>query len=86
MISYLTTDSNCPTCFNAMIEAITNSPGVHHVDPHVADGCIAVTHDTDEQRLLEVVAHIGRKVDVAGNGEIVMDRAEGGTVTACQLH
>ena len=43
MISYLTTDVNCPTCFNELIDVISTTPGVERVEPHVVDGCIAVT-------------------------------------------
>lgn len=86
MISYLVTDVNCPTCFNELIASIAISPGVHGVEPHIADGCIAVTHDVDEAQLLATIATIGHTLDVAGNGEIVMGQAHGRTVCACDLH
>lgn len=86
MITYVTADIDCPTCFNHVVEAITTTPGVHTVDPHLADGCIAITHDLDERVLLATITTIGHTVDVAPNGEITMGQAHATTVRVCTEH
>lgn len=86
MLTYVTADINCPTCFNQMVEALTATPGVHAVAPHVDTGCLAITHDLDEGVLLATITTIGHTVDIAPNGEITMGQAHAGTIHACELH
>ena len=86
VLTYVTADINCPTCFNQVIETITATPGVHTVDPRNADGCIAITHDLDERVLIAAITTIGHTVDVASNGEITMGRAHAVAVQVCTVH
>ena len=86
MLTYITADINCSTCFNQVIESVTATSGVHTVDPHVADGCIAITHDLDESVLLATITTIGHTLDVAPNGEITMGQAHATTVHVCDEH
>ena len=72
MLSYVTADINCPTCFNQVIETITAIPGVHTVAPHLDTGCLAITHDLDDAELLATITTIGHTMDIAPNGEITM--------------
>ncbi|MFT6290465.1 MAG: copper chaperone CopZ [Ilumatobacter sp.] len=86
MLTHVVADINCSTCFNQVIEAITAAPGVHTVDPHVADGCIAITHDLDESVLLATITTIGHTVGIAPNGEITMAQAHAKTAQVCDAH
>jgi copper chaperone CopZ len=86
LLTYVTADINCPTCFNQVIETITATPGVHTVDPHIDTGCIAITHDLDESVLLATITTIGHTLDIAPNGEITMGQAHAATVRACDAH
>ena len=86
MISYLTTDVDCQVCFNDLVQAVSTLSGVQHVEPHGSNGCIAVTHDIDEARLLETVANVGHTLDIAPNGEVVMGQAHGRALRVCEHH
>lgn len=86
MLTYVTADINCPTCFNQVIDTITATPGVRTVDPHLVDGCIAITHDLDESVLLESITKIGHTLDIAPNGEITMGQAHATTIQVCDAH
>jgi copper chaperone CopZ len=86
VLTYVTADINCPTCFNQVIDTITATPGVHTVDPHVADGCIAITHDLEETVLLATITTIGHTLDIAPNGEFTMGQAHATTGHACDAH
>jgi hypothetical protein len=86
VLTYVTADINCPTCFNQVLETITATAGVHTVDPHVVDGCIAITHDLEESVLLATITTIGHTLDIAPNGEITMGQAHATAIHACGLH
>ncbi len=86
MLTYVTADINCPTCFNHVIETITATPGVHTVDPHIDTGCLAITHDLDESVLLATITTIGHTLDIAPNGEVTMGQAHATTVHFCDTH
>ena len=86
VLTYVTADINCPTCFNQVIETITATSGVHSVDPRITDGCIAITHDLDESVLIATITTIGHTIDIAPNGEITMGQAHAATIHACEHH
>ncbi len=86
MLTYVTADINCPTCFNQVIETISATAGVHAVDPHVDTGCLAITHNLDEADLLATITTIGHTLDIAQNGEVTMGQAHAATVHACERH
>ena len=86
MLTYVTADINCPTCFNQVIETITTTPGIHTVAPHLDKGCLAITHDLDESVLLDTITTIGHTMDIAPNGEIIMGQAHAATVQVCDVH
>ncbi|MEJ7799406.1 MAG: cation transporter [Ilumatobacter sp.] len=86
MLTYVTADINCPTCFNHVIETISATPGVHTVDPHIDTGCRVITHDLDESVLLATITTIGHTLDIAPNGEITMGRAHATTDHVCDTH
>jgi len=86
VLTYITADINCPTCFNHVIEPIAATPGVHTVTPHADKGCLAITHDLDESALLATITTIGHTMEIAPNGEITMGQAQAATVSACDTH
>ncbi len=86
MLTYVTADINCPTCFNHVIETISATPGVQTVDPHIDTGCLAITHDLDESVLLATITTIGHTLDIAPNGEVTMGQAHATTVHFCDTH
>lgn len=86
MLTYVTADINCPTCFNQVIETITATPGVHTVAPHADTGCLVISHDLDDSALLATITTVGHTLDIAPNGEITMGQAHATTVRACDAH
>ncbi len=86
MLTTVTADINCPTCFNQVIDAIGAAPGVHTVEPHIADGCLAINHDLTESELLATITLLGHTIDTAPNGEITMGQAHAATVAVCDHH
>lgn len=86
MLTKVTADINCPTCFNDVIETITATPGVHTVAPHIDTGCLVISHDLDERVLLATISTVGHTLDIAPNGEITMGQAHATTVRACATH
>lgn len=83
MLTSVTADINCATCFNQVIEAIRATAGVHTVEPRIADGCLAITHDLVESDLLATITTLGHTLDTAPNGEITMGQAHAATVQGC---
>ncbi len=75
MQSYFEIDVNCPKCFNAIIEALTETEGVHAVEGHVSKGCLSVRHRLDEAAVQVLITSVGRTIEVAGNGEFVMGQS-----------
>lgn len=86
MLTYVTADINCATCFNQVVETITATPGVHSVAPHLDTGCLVVTHDLDVSDLLATITTVGHTLDIAPNGEIMMGQAHAAAVRACDAH
>ena len=86
MLTYVTADINCSTCFNHVVETITATPGVHAVAPHPDNGCLEITHDLDESALLATITTIGHTLDIAPNGEITMGQAHASTASGCGTH
>lgn len=75
MISSFDVNVNCAYCFDDVVAALRAIPAVSDVRGSVAEGCVAVVHDTDESRLAAVISQIGHRVVVADNGEVVQDQA-----------
>lgn len=86
MLTYITADVNCPTCFNQVLEALASTPGVHSVDPHIDKHCMAITHDLDENVLVATITTIGHTLDIAPNGEITMGQAHASSIRICDEH
>lgn len=86
MLTYVTADINCPTCFNQVVEAINTTPGVHTVEPHVDTGCLAITHELEEDALLATITTIGHTMDISPNGEITMGQAHAAAIHVCEIH
>lgn len=76
MLSYFETDMNCPSCFNRIVAALAATDGVEHVESHSSNGCLSVRHALDEATLLTQITSLGRTIEVAGNGEYVIDRPQ----------
>lgn len=74
MLSYFETNVNCPSCFNDIVAALTATNGVEDVEGHLSNGCLAVHHVLDEATLQAQITSVGRTIEVAGNGEYVMDQ------------
>ncbi|MEJ7798964.1 MAG: hypothetical protein WKF60_00495 [Ilumatobacter sp.] len=75
MQSYFEIDVNCPTCFNAVIAALSETEGVDGVEGHASNGCLSVSHRLDESSLQSLITTVGRTIEVAGNGEFVMGQS-----------
>jgi len=83
--SYIDLDVNCSTCFNNIVEALRQTPGVTAVDGHASGGCLEVRHDIDEARLRDVVVRTGHSIEVGGNGEYVMGLVHANTEHQCGI-
>ena len=75
MISSFDVNVNCAYCFDDVVAALLAMPAVSEVRGSVAEGCVAVIHDTDESQLSAIISQIGHRVTVADNGEVVQDQA-----------
>lgn len=72
MHSYFEIDVNCPKCLNAIIDALSETAGVQEVEAHASKGCLSVRHRLNESAVQSVITSVGRTIEVAGNGELVM--------------
>ena len=64
--------ANCPTCLNATLDVLRDTPGVSGVTTSSTSGCLAIEHDgLDAPRLAEIVREHLHGVELAG-AEIVM--------------
>lgn len=55
-------------------------------EQHSARGCLAIDHDLDEDKLIATITTIGRTIDIAPNGEILMGEAHAANVCICDAH
>lgn len=79
-------DIDCSFCFDDVILALRAEPTVTDIRGSIAAGCLAVTHDTDADRLAAIIAEVGHRLLVAGNAEIVQAGAHATAVRACDRH
>lgn len=85
MISSFNIDVNCPYCFDDVVAALRGLPAVTEVRGSVAEGCVAVIHETDESSLTAVIHEIGHRLIVADNGEVVQEQARVVTGHTCGM-
>ncbi len=83
MLSYFETNVNCPSCFNKIVATLTATDGVENVEGHASNGCLAITHVVDEASLRTQITSVGRTIEVAGNGEYVMDQPQAQARHSC---
>lgn len=83
MQSYFEIDVNCPTCLNAIIDALSETEGVDKVEGHASDGCLSVIHRLDESAVQSLITSVGRTIEVAGNGEFVMGQSHASARHRC---
>ena len=86
MASLLRIELDCPWCLNDTIHALEADPQVHSVRAHSADGCLEVRHTGTVESVMETIERVGRRIEVASNGEAVMAPAEVGVVATCHHH
>ena len=79
-------DLDCPWCLNATIEALEADPHVQLVHAHRAAGCLEVTHTGSVESVVATINRVGRRIEVASNGEALMAPAEVEVVTRCERH
>ncbi len=84
--SLLRIELDCPWCLNATIRALEADPQIQSVRAHSADGCLEVNHLGTVESVVETIKRVGRRIEVASNGEAVMAPAEVGVVTQCDHH
>lgn len=63
MDSYSETDAIYPKCINHLLDEPSSTPDVEQVDGHLADGCVSVTHQDDEQVLERRITSVGTSAD-----------------------
>jgi copper chaperone CopZ len=73
MESNFDVDINCAACFNDVLDALRESPGVIAVEGSIQHGCVHVVHDGDEATLGALIAGVGNRWSVADNGEYLQD-------------
>ncbi len=83
MLSYFETDLNCSACFNRVVDALTATAGVSHVEGHSSTSCISVEHSIDEATLHSLISEIGQTSEVADNGEVMMGDPHVATHSTC---
>jgi hypothetical protein len=84
--SLLRIELDCPWCLNATIHAPEADPQVRSVRAHSAEGCLEVDHMGSVESVMGTIKRVGRRIEVASNGEAVMAPAEVGVVTRCDHH
>lgn len=84
--SLLTIDLNCPSCFNATVEALEADSHVTTVRAHSAAQCLEVTHTGPVDRVLGTINRMGHTIEVASNGEAVMTPPKVQVQTSCDRH
>ncbi len=84
--SLLRIQLDCPWCLNATIRALEADPQVRSIRAHSADGCLEVSHAGTVESVMQTIKRVGRRIEVASNGEAVMAPADVEVVTACAHH
>lgn len=79
-------DIDCSHCFDEVLRALRAEPTVSDIHGSIAAGCLSVAHDTDPDRLAELITRVGRRLVVADNAEVVQGAAHVAPSRACERH
>lgn len=86
MVSNFEIDVNCSYCFDDLVAALRDVPTVSAVHGSMTGGCLSIAHDTDEQRLSDIIVRVGHRMIITGNGEIMQDELHPSAGHVCRIH
>lgn len=76
---------NCPWCLNTTLARLRERAAVRSTHANVAAGCVLIEHDDDPAELLAQIGRDLRAVEIATNGEAVMDFVAAREEPTCRL-
>lgn len=79
-------DIDCSYCFDEVLHALRSYSSVTEIQGSIAEGCLSVTHDTDVDRIADLIARVGHRLIVADNAEVVLGGVHVTPGRACGRH